>query len=116
MDLARLKSLNSKRRFKITTVLMDGQFDGLRGDIATLGITLNTASNDEHVPEIEHHIRTLKERVRSVYTMLPFQRIPTRIIIELICYSVFWLNSFPDTGGISDTLSSRTIIVGSTID
>ena len=48
--------------------------------------------------------------------MLPFQRIPTRIIIELTYYSVFWLNTFPTAGGISDTLSPRTIIVGSTID
>ena len=96
---------------------MDGQFDGgLHGKITLLGITLHTASNDEHVPEIECHIRAQKERVRSVYTMLPFQRIPTRIIIELIYYSVFWLNSFPAAGGISDTLSPRTIIVGSTID
>ena len=63
---------------------MDGQFDGLRGDLATLGITLNTASNDEHVPEIECHIRTLKERVRRAYTMLPFQRIPTRFIIDIL--------------------------------
>ena len=43
---------------------MDGEFDGLRGDVAELGIMLNTASNDEHLTKkIERHIRTIKERV-----------------------------------------------------
>ena len=40
---------------------MDGQFEPLRGNLAKLGILLNTASNDEHVPEIERQIRTVKE-------------------------------------------------------
>ena len=35
---------------------MDGQFELLRADLAELGILLNTASNDEHVPEIERQI------------------------------------------------------------
>jgi hypothetical protein len=32
---------------------------------------MNVVSNDEHVPEIERYIRTVKERTRCVYTMLP---------------------------------------------
>ena len=46
---------------------MDGQFEPLRGNLAELGIVLNTASNDEHVPEIERQIRTVKERTRAIY-------------------------------------------------
>jgi hypothetical protein len=58
---------------------MDGQFDGgLHGKITVLGITLHTASNDEHVPEIECHIRAQKEKVQSVYTMLPFHEVSTQ--------------------------------------
>ena len=34
--------------------------------------TLNTVSNDEHIPEIECHIRTVKECVWCVYNTLPF--------------------------------------------
>ena len=41
---------------------MDGQFEPLRGNLAELGIILNTASNDKHVPEIERQIGTVKER------------------------------------------------------
>ena len=108
----------AKRGFRITNCLMDGQFDkdGLGGELAGLGITLNAVAADEHVPEIERHIRTIKERARSVVTMLPFERFPARIIIELISYCVFWLNCFPAEGGISDTLSPRGIVIGSAID
>ena len=47
--------------FKIIYLLMDGQFEPIHGDLSSLGITLNTVANDEHVPEVEQYIRTLKE-------------------------------------------------------
>jgi hypothetical protein len=116
--IKRLYQTYAKRGFQITILLMDGQFnkDNLDGEIAGYGITLNTVSAEEHVPEIERQIRTIKERARSVITMLPFERYPARMIIELVYYCVFWLNSFPAVGGISDVLSPRTIIMGTTID
>ncbi|KAI2510113.1 Reverse transcriptase (RNA-dependent DNA polymerase) [Fragilaria crotonensis] len=97
---------------------MDGEFDkdGLVGDVAELGISINCVAAEEHVPEIERHIRTIKERSRSVVGMLPFKQLPARIVIELIHYVVFWLNSFPVQRGISDVLSPRALVVGSTID
>ena len=58
----------------------------------------------------------MKERARSVINMLPFERYPARMIIELIYYCGFWLNSFPVVGGISTTMSPRAIILGSTLD
>ena len=79
-------------------------------------MTLNTVSNDEHVPEVERHIRTLKERTRCVYNTLPFTRMPNRLIIEMVYASTFWLNSFPPADGISDTISPRAIIVGTRLD
>jgi Reverse transcriptase (RNA-dependent DNA polymerase)/Zinc knuckle len=107
-----IKSVYSKRGFNITVMLMDGQFDSLRGDLAELNITLNIVSNDEHVPEIERHIRTLKERMRCVYNTLPFKRMPARMVAEMVYYGTFWLNSFPPNDGISDTYSPRAIIIG----
>ncbi len=97
---------------------MDGQFDkdGLDGDLAGFGITLNSVAADEHVPEIERHMRTIKERARSIVNVLPFNCFPARITIELVYYCVFWVNDFPQKGGISDTMSPRAIVVGSTID
>ena len=55
-----------RRGFEIAHLLMDGQFEPIRGDLSSLGITLNTVANDEHVPEVEQYIRTLKERTRAV--------------------------------------------------
>jgi hypothetical protein len=42
-----------KRGFRIVDLLMDGQFEPIRGDLAELQITLNTVASGEHVPEIE---------------------------------------------------------------
>ena len=67
-------------------------------------ITLNTVSNDEHVPEIERRIRTTKERIRCVSNTLPFTRIPSSIIIEMVYCSNFWLNCFASMDGIADTI------------
>ena len=60
-----------RRGFKITHLLVDGEFEPLRGYMSSLAITLNTASHDEHVPDIERHIRTIKERTRCVYNTPP---------------------------------------------
>jgi hypothetical protein len=110
-----VRAVYHRRGFRVTHVLMDGQFDPIRGELASLGITLNTVANDEHVPEAERYIRTIKDRTRSVYNSLPFQRMPARMIVEMVSYSVFWLNSFPALDGISPTLSPRALVTGSNI-
>jgi hypothetical protein len=57
--IKQVKSIYVQRGFKITHMLMGGQFESLRANMADLQITLNTVSNDEHVPEIERRIRTV---------------------------------------------------------
>ena len=54
-------SLYWKAGFKVTVVLMDGEFMPLHGGLAELGIRLNETSRDEHVREIEWYILTVKE-------------------------------------------------------
>jgi hypothetical protein len=41
------------RGFIVTNLLLDGQFKPLCGNLADLGIALNSVSRDERVPEIE---------------------------------------------------------------
>eukprot|EP00978_Attheya_sp_CCMP212_P001005 scaffold2069_cov43-Attheya_sp.AAC.3 len=96
-------------------MLMDGQFDHLRADLADMQIELNTVSENEHVPEIERHIQTNKEQTRCIYNMLPFKRMPVKMIIEMVYHRTFWLNSFPHPDGVSDSLSPRAIVVGNNI-
>ena len=103
-----------QRGFRIRNAFMDGQFEPLRGNLAELGIVLNTASNDEHVPEIERQICTVKERTQAIYCTLPFQKMPRRLIIEMVYAANYWLNMFPRQGGISKTLSPRALLTGQT--
>ena len=85
--------------FRIQNAFMDGQFEPLRGDLAELGIILNTASYDEHVPEIEQQICTVKERTQAIYCTLPFKKMPHNFIIEMVYAANYWLNMFPRKGG-----------------
>ena len=62
--------------FAVHTVLGDGQFASLQNSLASVGVVLNVTSREEHVPEIERHIRTIKERTRAQYATLPFKALP----------------------------------------
>ena len=62
--------------FRIQAILADGQFKHIQQIIEQKGIMLNICAANEHVPEIERYIRTVKERVRSIATTLPFVRYP----------------------------------------
>jgi hypothetical protein len=61
---------------RIKAILADGQFKHIQQLIEQKGITLNICPANEHVPEIESYIKTIKERVRSIATTLPFKRYP----------------------------------------
>ena len=101
-SVKQVKSTYIKRGFNLTHILMDGQFDLRRADLADIKITLNTMSNDEHVPEIEMYIRTTKERVRCIYNTVIFKKMPSRLIIEMVYASTFGLSAFPPADGVSD--------------
>jgi hypothetical protein len=51
--------INSIEGFRIRHGLMDGQFEPICGDLEVMGMMLNTASNNDHVPEIERYIWTV---------------------------------------------------------
>ena len=109
-------TLYRKARFRVTIALMDSEFIPLRGGLAELGIRLNETSRDEHIGDIEWYICTVKERIHAIYNMLPFQKIPARLVIEMAKTAVFWLNAFPAAGGVSQDLSPCTIFTGQQVD
>ena len=51
---------------------MDGEFEAVKEKLADV-IEINTTAANEHVPEIEHKIRHLKERCRAGKASLPFE-------------------------------------------
>jgi hypothetical protein len=115
--LQRIHRIYSKRGFRITLVLGDSEFECTRGAIATnLQSDLNICGEDEHVPDIERCIRTVKERTRCTYNMLPFDHFPPRMIIEMVFLIIFWINAFPHRLGVSQTLSPRTIVTSLGVD
>ena len=100
-------------------LLADGAFasDSMEAGTGELGIKLNTTARDEHVGEIERHIRTIKERIRSVYTTLPFEALPKVMLIELAKFATFWLNGLPNQNNqLSTTRSPRELVTGETVD
>jgi hypothetical protein len=55
--------------------------------------------------------------VRAIYnTLLPFSKMPDRLVIEMVYTGVFWLNSLPPRGGVSETLSLHEIVLRQTLD
>ena len=53
--------------------------------------------------KIERHIKVIKECARSIWSTLNFNKVPGRILIEMILFVVLCLNEFPTIGGISQT-------------
>ena len=47
-------------------------------------VEVNTTTAQEHVPEIERRIRTIKERVRSVTSDFPFYPILMLVLVQAV--------------------------------
>jgi hypothetical protein len=111
-----VKRIYTLRGFRITSAHVDSELEPMRGDLQELGMALNVVSADEHVPEVERFIRTVNERTRCVHNTVPFKRMPTTMVVEMVRASVSWLNMFPPTDGVSDTLSPTGLIMGLKLD
>jgi hypothetical protein len=112
--LTRVLGVYRRRGFRVTTILADPEFEPLQ---ATFGqVSFNFCAQDEHVPEIERYIQTVKDRTRSGYNSLPFEHIPRLMLTRLVANAVFWLNAFPHADGVSDTLSPGYLLIGQHLD
>ena len=114
--ITRVCNVYRTRGFRVTIALMDGQFEPLQGHMPK-GVALNMVSAEEHVGLIERYIRVFKERVRCIVCVLPFKHFPFVMVKEIVNGAIYWLNVFnPQGGGISTTMSPRTIVLGTQID
>jgi hypothetical protein len=115
--LERVNNTYVPRGFRIETIHADEEFTPLVHALYTLtGIRVNICATNEHVPEIERAIRTIKERNRATVSALPFKHYPKLLKKALVANAVTWLNNFPHGGGVSSLMSPRTIVTGDTID
>ena len=111
-------SLYKRRGFRIETIHADREFEPLAELIEShpRGPSVNLASANEHVPEIERRIRVVKERTRAVRHSLPFKRMPKMMTANMVLHVVRQLTFFPGKGGISANLSPRMIMMGESLD
>jgi hypothetical protein len=73
---------------------------------------LSTCDADRHIETVERQIRFLKERIRAVWLMMPYKRIPKRFTIEMVRKVTMLINSLPKSNGIHSVLSPREIVTG----
>jgi hypothetical protein len=74
LGITRMIDLYARGGFQMGMVLMDNEFEKLRNLVPIL--VINTTAAKEHVPEVEHKIRLIKERGRGILNTLPFKKMP----------------------------------------
>ena len=76
-----LYKLYRKRNFRLTEVLVDGQFVVCKHKLAAMHVNLNCVSKDEHVPEVKRLIWTTKERCRCSFHNTLFTKLSRGLMI-----------------------------------
>ena len=97
---------------------MDNEFECLEGPMLKIkgDVPLNICAKEEHVPEIERGIQTMKKRIRGALTTLPFKKIPRVMCVNLVLFCISMLNMFPPISGASTYFSPQTILKGTALD
>ena len=96
-------NIYSYSAFNISTVLMYREFDCMV--LYFPEININPAATSKHVPDIERHIRVIKERSHFIRIKLPYKRIPKLMVIDLMDFFVVWFNTLSVKSGVSSTFS-----------
>ena len=101
----------NKAGFRIKRIDCDSEFKPLFEEMEDdWDIELNFASKGEHVPHVERHNRTFKERFRMIYHSLPFKRLPRLMIRKAGEVATNELNLLPVKGGVSKYYSPKAIM------
>ena len=109
-----IQRLAAQRGFRVVQFHMYGEFESWQ--TKTSNVLINIVSREDHMPEAERNIRTVKDCTRSTLEYLHFQNIPNCMLIELVFGQVFWINAFPINNGVSSTPSPLTIMTGKEVD
>jgi hypothetical protein len=75
-------------------------------------IHFSICSADDHVPEIERAVRTVKESIRATIHGMPYARLPRVLVKALVTHATRTLNMLPHPDGVSSTMSPATIVTG----
>lgn len=94
----------------IQSIHGDNEFDKIKALIAPIPVI--ACGRDEHIPDIERAIWTIKECIRCSTCDLPYKRIPGIMIDNNIEENSCCLNNFAPKDYISDTISPAGMILG----
>jgi hypothetical protein len=103
-------ALYRNRGFQPTAIHADGEFNAVRTLFPDVQFTICAA--DDHVPEVERAIRSVKESLRASIHGMPFNRLPRALVKELTTFAVRTINMLPHPDGISPHMSPATIVTG----
>ena len=96
-------------RWRITP-LQDMVYKNISG-----GPKLNITGSNEHVTDIEHQIRVVKERTRADRHILPFKNTLKFITIYIVFTVLRMLKYLPVKGGVSAIISPKDIMPGKSL-
>jgi hypothetical protein len=103
-------TLYQTRGFTPTEIHADGEYNPFRDCFPNIHFSIYSA--DDHVPEIERAIRTVKESIRTIIHGMPYSRLPRVLVKELTTSAVRTINMLPHPDGVSTTMSPATIVSG----
>jgi hypothetical protein len=112
--LKMIQTYKSRSVFNVVTIEADGAFESIKHELQDepYHIKLTTCDADRHVESVERQIRFLKERIRAVRLMMPYDKLPKRFTIEMVHRVTLLINSLPKQNGLHSILSPREIVTG----
>ena len=107
----------NKAGFKIKYLQCDNEFRPLMETIVDdLDIYPNYTSAGEHESTAERNNRTIGERIRTLYHLLPYKALPGTMLRHMAMHVTQQLNYFPAKGGISKYYSPHVILTEQPLD
>ena len=91
------------------------QFKRLK-DRNKLGVPVNVVSRGENSKQIERCHRLVEERGKFYCAMTPFDTLPRMMVVHLMITVMFYVNAFVWMNGVSNFLSSLTILEVTCLD
>jgi hypothetical protein len=88
--------------FTIKEIPCDQKFESVKHDLERdYEAHVNLAATQEHQPDVERALRTIKERYPAMYHRYPFNMWPKLMVMRGALEATKWLNSFPPSVGLS---------------
>ncbi len=95
-------------------IMMDQEFQKLKKKLDL--VKVNTTTAREHVGKIKRSNRTVQERSRAIYSVLPYSILPKQVVIHMIYFVVMFLNRDVTKLGILDIFSPRELVLRQKLD